>query len=93
MLSPLLFLITIDELLKDFRAQNAGLSVLGSFVGGAAHADNLRTIATTTDTIATQANIIDAFTSTNSLKLNQTVTDILNLLTSEGDELFHIIFP
>ena len=38
-LSPLLFVITVDTLLKDIRSKNADLSVLGTFVGGAAHAD------------------------------------------------------
>ena len=47
--------------------------------GGAAHADDLRTIATTKNTIATQVNIIDNFTSKHSLRLNQ---DKMKLLKS-----------
>ena len=78
-LSPLLFLITVDTLLKELRSQNAGLSVLGTFVGGAAHADDLRTIATTKNTIATQVNIIDNFTSKHSLRLNQAKTEIVKI--------------
>ena len=35
-LSPLLFLMVMDSLLKNFRRSNVGLSVSGSFVGGAA---------------------------------------------------------
>ena len=78
-LSPLLFLITVDTFLKELRSQNAGLSVLGTFVGGAAHADDLRTIATTKNTIATQVNIIDNFTSKHSLRLNQAKTEIVKI--------------
>ena len=63
----------------ELRSQNAGLSVLGTFVGGAAHADDLRTIATTKNTIATQVNIIDNFTSKHSLRLNQAKTEIVKI--------------
>ena len=45
-LSPLLFIIVIDPLLKKLRNINAGLSVNGTYVGAAAHADDLRTAAT-----------------------------------------------
>ena len=53
--------------------------MLGSFVGGAAHADDLRTNATTKDTITTQVNIIDNFTSKHSLRLNQAKTEIVKI--------------
>ena len=40
-LSPLLFILTVDVLLKDLKSSDTGLSVLGTFVGGAAHADDV----------------------------------------------------
>ena len=79
MLSPLLFLIVVDTLLKDLRHNEAGLSLLGLFVGGAAHADDIRTIATSTSQISSQVSIINDFTSRNSLKVNSSKTEIVRI--------------
>ena len=78
-LSPLLFILVIDTLLKDLRTSNAGISIDGSFVGGAAHADDLHTIAPCTDAIAQQLSTIDSFTSQNHLSLNPTKTEIVKI--------------
>lgn len=62
-LSPILFLIAIDSLLSDLKTKDVGLSIYGTFVGAAAHADDVRTIASSKKTIIDQAKIIENFTS------------------------------
>ena len=42
-LSPTLFLIVMDILLKDMRTSNCGLSVRGGYAGATVHTDDLRT--------------------------------------------------
>ena len=78
-LSPILFLIVVDSLLRSLKDKNAGLSVLGSFVGGAAHADDLRTTAPSKSTIIDQVNIIEDFTACSHLNLNSAKTDIIKV--------------
>jgi hypothetical protein len=57
-----------------FRSENAGISLYGSFVGGAAHADDIRTIAQSTTVLTQQAIFIDHFTKKNLLHLNKSNT-------------------
>ena len=78
-LSPILFLIVIDPLLKTLRDNNAGLSVYGTYIGGAAHADDLRTATATKNSIIQQVDIIEEFTSANHLKLNSSKTEIIKI--------------
>ena len=78
-LSPLLFIIVVDGLLQNLRNENAGLSILGTFVGGAAHADDVRTIASSKDTVRSQTDIINRFTLQNNLKLNSAKTEIVKI--------------
>ena len=61
------------------RSANAGLSIHGNFVGGAAHADDLRTIATSKTSIIDQINIIETITSEQHLKLNPSKTEIIKI--------------
>ena len=44
-LSPALFLVVMNSLLKVMRSTNTGASLHGTFVGTAVHADDVRTIA------------------------------------------------
>ena len=78
-LSPILFLVVIDPLLKTLRDNNAGLSVYGTYIGGAAHADDLRTATATKNSIIQQVDIIEEFTSANHLKLNSSKTEIIKI--------------
>ena len=77
-LSPILFLVVIDPLLKTLRDHNAGLSVYGTYIGGAAHADDLRTATATKNSTAQQVDIIEEFTSANYLRLNSSKTEIIS---------------
>ena len=78
-LSPLLFVLILDDLLKNLRKEEAGLTVGGNFVGGAAHADDLRTAAISKESIMQQWNIINKFTTSRNLKLNSSKTEILKI--------------
>ena len=78
-LSPILFLILIDPLLLTLKDRNAGLSIHGSFVGAAAHTDDLRTIAPSIASVIEQAAIIDDFTTGSHLNLNSDKTEIVKI--------------
>ena len=67
----------VDPLLKTLKCKHAGLSIHGNFMGGAAHADNLRTITTSKCSVVEQANIINKFISGNHLKLNSSKQRLL----------------
>ena len=47
MLSPTLFLLVMDPLLRKLESSGLGLSVNGLFAGAYLHADDIRTLATT----------------------------------------------
>ena len=51
-LSPTLFLTAMDLLLKRLRESKCGLYVRGTYMGGAVHADDLRTTAASSDAIS-----------------------------------------
>ena len=78
-LPPILLLMVIDTLLGNLRRKEAGISICGTFVGGAAHADDLRTIAKNKDCISQQYSIIDQFTLNHHLKLNLSKTKIIKI--------------
>ena len=76
-LSPTLFLIVMDDILKRMRASNCGLSIRGVYAGAAVHADDLRTTAASLDVIRDQVKIIDDFTTTTCLKLNISKLEVM----------------
>ena len=78
-LSPTLFLIVMDQLLKQLKGKRYGLSVCQTYVGGAIHADDLRTFAASKDALNQQANVITNFTKHNHLKLNSSKLEILRI--------------
>ena len=50
-LSPALFLLVMDPLLRDLQASGVGLSLNGFYAGGFLHADDIRTLATSEDSL------------------------------------------
>ena len=71
-LSPTLFLTVMDLLLKRLRESKCGVYVRGMYMGGAVHADDLRTTAASSDAISKQDAVINSFASVSCLKLNTT---------------------
>ena len=69
-LSPTLFLMIMDPLLKELERRSVGPCIGGLYCGAFAHADDIRTISTSRDTLHEQISIVESFTVTNALVLN-----------------------
>ena len=61
-LSPTLFLAVMDILFKRLRESGHGLHVRGTYMGGAIHADDLRTTAASSDSDTSEDKVIKSFT-------------------------------
>ena len=57
-LSPVLFMIVMDPLLKQLEASGLGLSVNNFYAGGFLHADDIRTLATSVDCLNAQVGTL-----------------------------------
>ena len=76
-LSPALFLLVMDPLLRQLQSLSIGASVNNMYVGGFLHADDIRTIASSTTTLKAQISTIKMFTEDNFLKLNTSKCEIV----------------
>ena len=65
-LSPTLFL----PLLQQLEASGLGLTINSFYVGGFAHADEIRTLATTVETLEAQVGLVRQFCAANFLQVN-----------------------
>ena len=90
-MSPMLFLIVIDSLLRELENANAGISVNGIYAGSFGHADDLRSVAPNLMCVERQAEIVESFTNRNGLKLNLDKLELLPMHQGKnlesGDEL------
>ena len=84
-LSPTLFLIVINVILKRLRESNYGLSIRGFYMAAAIHADDLRTAAPSIESTASQANVIKKFTVDTCLKLNASKLEIVRIATQSQE--------
>ena len=89
-LSPTFFLIVMDKLLQQLKATSAGLSICGLYLGGAAHADDVRAIASSASVTEEQGQIIHDFAVENGLKLNSEKTEIVKISQSNSREKGHL---
>ena len=69
-LSPSLFLIVMGPLLKQLETSGLGLSVNNFYAGGFLHADDIRTLVTSADSLSAQVSLVKSFAEENLLKLN-----------------------
>ena len=69
-LSPALFLLVMDPLLKQLQTSGLGLSVNRYYAGGFLHANDIRTLATSEDSLQRQVGLVKAFAEENLLRLN-----------------------
>ena len=74
-LSPTLFIIVMDSLLKHLKALGQSLCIHGLDVGSSAHVDDIRASSNFTDATHVQGNCIKAFCAANSLTLNASKTE------------------
>ena len=61
----------MDELLQKLCEENCGTSTCGLYLGGAAHANDVRAIASSVTTAETQGALISEFSFENGLRLNK----------------------
>ena len=69
-LSPSLFLIVMDPLLKQLEESGVGLSINNCYLGGFQHADDIHTLATSAESLEAQVNSVKSFIAKHFLKLN-----------------------
>ena len=81
-LSPTFFLVIMDELLLRLSEKDCGASICHLYLGGAAHADDVRAIASSTSIAEAQGVIISDFSSEHGLRLNRDKTEIVKVSNS-----------
>ena len=69
-LSPALFLVVMDPLLSKLQSSGMGLSINNFYAGGFLHADDIRTVATSPESVEDQVTTVNMFASENFLQLN-----------------------
>ncbi len=69
-LSPTLFLPIMNPLLQQLEAAGLGLTINNFYSGGFAHADDIRTLSTSEETLEAQVNVVKHFCEENHLRLN-----------------------
>ena len=79
-LSPALFLLVMDPLLRRLQSSGLGLSVNHFYTGGFLHADDIRTLASSEESIDRQVALVKAFAEENLLKLNVSKCEIVHFL-------------
>ena len=95
-LSPALFLLVMDPLLRELQSLCIGASVNNMYVGGFMHADDIRTLAPTITTLEAQISTIKRFTEENFLKLNTSKCEVVAFKkssTGKNQENIRCTFP
>ena len=78
-LSLTLFLIVMDEMLREMSTSGNGVSIAGLYLGSAAHADDIRSLSQSTSATENQAiNLINLSTKYG-LKINANKTEVVAL--------------
>ena len=82
-LSPVLFLLIMDPLLKSLQSNDLGPSVGDIYVGGFIHADDICTINSSRTTLQEQINTVCTFAVNNGLTLNLTKCEVILISPSK----------
>lgn len=69
-MSPALFLLVMDPLLRQLQSLSIGASVNNMYAGGFLHADDIRTLATSASSLEAQISTVTTFADENFLRLN-----------------------
>ena len=67
----------MDPLLKKLEESGFGLSLYDYYAGGYLHADDIRTLATSCDSLEKQASVVSDFVEKNFLKLNRKKCEVV----------------
>ena len=78
-LSPTFFLVVMDKLLLQLSDERCGISICGLYLGGAAHADDVRTIASSAAIAEVQGGVIFEFAHNNGLLVNREKTEVVRM--------------
>ena len=76
-LSPALFLLVMDPLLSRLQSSGMGLSINNFYAGGFLHADDIRTAATSPESVEDQVTMVNIFAKDNFLQLNINKCEII----------------
>ena len=82
-LSPVLFLLIMDPLLKSLQNKGLGPSVGDIYAGGFIHSDDIRTISSSRATLQEQINTVCTFAANNGLTLNPTKCEVILISPSK----------
>ena len=83
-LSPALFLLVMNPLLVCLQQSSLSLSINNFYAGGFLHADDIRTLASSTDSLKRQILIVEDFSKENLLKINLHKCEIINFSLSKS---------
>ena len=76
---PTFFLVVMDKLLSELSGMKAGVSICELYLGGAAHADDVRTVATSAKGAEELGLLISDFAGNNGLTLNRSKTEVVKI--------------
>ena len=85
-LSPALFLLIMDPLLKSLQSKGLGPSVGGTYTGAFIHADDIHTISSSRATLQEQIDTVCKFAVDNGLSLNPTKCEVVLVSPSKPEE-------
>ena len=85
-LSPALFLLIMDPLLKSLQSKGLGPSVGGTYAGAFIHADDIRTISSSRATLQEQIDTVCKFAVDNGLSLHPTKCEVVLVSPSKPEE-------
>jgi hypothetical protein len=85
-LSPVLFLLIMDPLLKSLQSKALGPSIGDTYAGAFIHADDIRTISSSRATLQEQIDTVQTFTVQNGLTLNPTKCEVVLVSPSKPVE-------
>ena len=82
-LSPVLFLMIMNPLLKSLESSQLGPFIGDTYAGAFVHADNVRTLTSSLLTLQKQIDSVKSFANENTLILNHTKFEVLSVSTSK----------
>ena len=90
-LSPALFLLVMDPLLRQLQSLSIGATVNNMYAGAFLHADDIRTLASNLSSLEAQVTTVKKFTEENFLKLNAAKCEVIifrkSSVKSNGENL------
>ena len=76
-LSPVLFLLVMDPLLRELERNSLGPFVYGTYAGAFAYADDIHTVTSSLPSLQQQINMVQNFAEENALTLNPAKCEVL----------------